>query len=95
MPRTQRRGCQPQSSDVGAPCCAAGTKAPLPQWVIMEASSVALKLRAQQATRHFFCDLAGLLSCVAHACASAGVLARGLKRCTQADAGSELAPVLS
>ena len=38
----------------------------------MEASSVALKLRAQQATRHFFCDLAGLLACVAHACASAG-----------------------
>ena len=58
---------------------------------------MALKLRAQQATRHFFCDLAGLLSCVAHACASAGVLARGASKrtCSGLSAGPELAPVLT
>jgi hypothetical protein len=38
----------------------------------MEASGVALKLRSEQATRAFFVDLAGLLSAVAHACASSG-----------------------
>lgn len=54
------------------PCACAETEAPLPRWVIMEASGVALKLRSEQATRAFFVDLAGLLSAVAHACASAG-----------------------
>ena len=53
-------------------CPCAETEAPLPRWVIMEASGVALKLRSEQATRAFFVDLAGLLSAVAHACASSG-----------------------
>ena len=39
----------------------------------MDASSVALKLRSEQATCHFFCNFAGLLGTVAHACASPGV----------------------
>lgn len=50
----------------------AETRALLPHWVILEASSVALKLRSEQATCHFFCDLAGLLAAVAQACVSPG-----------------------
>ena len=34
---------------------------------------MALKLRSEQATCHFFCDVAGVLSTVAQACASPGV----------------------
>lgn len=48
------------------------TKALLPHWAIMEAGSVALKLRSEQATCCFFCDLSGLLAVVAQACASPG-----------------------
>jgi len=39
----------------------------------MGASSVAQKLRKEQATCHFFCDVAGVLSTVADACASRGM----------------------
>ena len=48
------------------------TKALLPHWVIMEAGSVALKLRSEQATCCFFCDLSGLLAAVVKACAEPG-----------------------
>ena len=60
------------------------TEAHLPRWVIMEASSVALKLRSEQATCHFFCNVAGVLSTVADACASQGACP-GLQENSQQD----------
>ena len=56
----------------------AETKALLPHWVIMEAGSMALKLRSEQATCHFFCDLSGLLATVAQACVSPGMSSTSL-----------------
>ncbi|BDA51431.1 probable DNA mismatch repair protein MutS at C-terminar half [Coccomyxa sp. Obi] len=44
-----------------------GTALPLPQWTMLDASNITLKLKSQQATRNFFCDLAHMLSSVADA----------------------------
>ncbi|EIE20036.1 hypothetical protein COCSUDRAFT_58259 [Coccomyxa subellipsoidea C-169] len=41
------------------------TVVPLPHWTILDASNITLKLKSQQATRSFFCDLAAMLSSVA------------------------------
>ncbi|CAL8466240.1 g5776 [Coccomyxa elongata] len=45
------------------------TALPLPQWTMLDASNITLKLKSQQATRNFFCDLAHMLSSVADAAA--------------------------
>lgn len=54
-----------------APGCAE-TALPLPQWTMLDASNITLKLKNQQATRNFFCDLAHMLSSVADAAADPG-----------------------
>lgn len=51
----------------------AETVLPLPQWTILDASNITLKLKSQQATRNFFCDLAHMLSSVADAAADPGL----------------------